>query len=203
MPRTPTRTRLRLRATDLRRSIDPRALPGPRAWSRHRTHIIGQERAIQALELGLRLEAPGYNVFVSGPGGTGRMTTTRHILGKFKEPRRPLRDYVYVYNFQEPDRARLLVLQPGLGLRLKRVTEQLVEGIKSKLARVLRMETMQAERDQVAAAYQQQEEELSSAFQRRVCQAGFAPVDVEDGPVVERDILPIIDEKPQTLAAHD
>jgi hypothetical protein len=99
-------------------------LPSREACARHRSHIIGQDRAIEAMRLGLQLESPGYNVFLCGPSGSGRMTTARHVLREFREPRHPLHDFVYTYNFHEPDRARLLVLDPGEGLRLKRAMQK-------------------------------------------------------------------------------
>lgn len=36
--------------------------------------IIGQPRAVEAMEFGLAMETPGYNLFLSGPVGTGKTT---------------------------------------------------------------------------------------------------------------------------------
>ena len=36
--------------------------------------MIGQERALSALDLALNISEPGFNLFVSGPPGTGRST---------------------------------------------------------------------------------------------------------------------------------
>ena len=41
---------------------------------------IGQERAISALELGLDIDAHGFNLFISGIPGTGRNTALRAQL---------------------------------------------------------------------------------------------------------------------------
>src|ERR1041384_4986951 len=40
--------------------------------------IIGQERALRALRLGLEMKYPGYNVFVRGFSGPGGVTPTKH-----------------------------------------------------------------------------------------------------------------------------
>lgn len=42
------------------------------------TDIIGQERAVEALEFGLSMKSQGYNLYVSGPVGTGKATLASH-----------------------------------------------------------------------------------------------------------------------------
>ena len=44
------------------------------------TVILGQERALRAVRLGLDIESEGYNVFVTGLAGTGRDTTVKMML---------------------------------------------------------------------------------------------------------------------------
>jgi predicted ATP-dependent protease len=198
-----TGKKLRVKPQNLRRQINPRALPKSKEYSRHRTHIIGQDRAIEALELGLRLESPGYNAFVSGPSGTGRMTTAKHILQNFKQPRRALHDYVYVHNFQEPDRPRLLILKPGQGVKLKKAMDNLVKTIKRELPRATATEACQNERDRAIREYQKKEHELVSAFQEKVRRSKFSVVEVQSGPITEHDVLPVIGGEPQHLAALD
>ncbi|MBV1919046.1 MAG: AAA family ATPase, partial [Pseudomonadales bacterium] len=36
-------------------------------------HILGQRRATEALEFGIDIRQPGYNLYVSGESGTGRV----------------------------------------------------------------------------------------------------------------------------------
>jgi hypothetical protein len=77
--------------------------------------IVGQPRALEALRLGARLWAPGYNVYVSGISGTGRLTTVQKILEETLESCPPLFDYCYVHNFRFPAQPRLLRLPRGRG----------------------------------------------------------------------------------------
>jgi ATP-dependent Lon protease len=180
--------------------VSPADLPSPRSYLRHRSHIIGQERAISALELGLSLDSPGFNIYVSGPAGSGKMTTTKHILAGFKQPREPLQDYIFLHNFQEPDRPRLLMLSPGVGLKLKKALDNLTQTLKRELNRAVATEHTQKDRDRVIAAYQKSEHELVSGFQDRVRQARFLVAEVQSGPVVEHDVLPMIGDEPQPMA---
>ena len=39
--------------------------------------IIGQDKAMGLLRLGLSIERPGYNIFLSGDEGSGRLTALR------------------------------------------------------------------------------------------------------------------------------
>ncbi len=92
--------------------------------------LIGQPRALRALKLGLEINARGYHILISGPSGTGRMTAIRRIL-KDLPPLQPLHDLVYVNNFQEPERPKLLVLPAGKGLDFKRAIDSMVNGVKN------------------------------------------------------------------------
>ena len=62
--------------------------------------IIGQERAQKALKLGLGMKAEGFNVFVSGIQGTGKLTAVKEFLETLAsmEPAPP--DWCYVNNFK-------------------------------------------------------------------------------------------------------
>ena len=42
--------------------------------------IIGQDRGVEAFRFGMGMKRNGYNVFVTGPTGTGRMATVRKLL---------------------------------------------------------------------------------------------------------------------------
>ncbi len=64
--------------------------------------IIGQPRATRAIEFGLDMEAPGYNIFVLGPGRTGRTTTIQRFLAQRAAQEPTPDDWIYVHNFQHP-----------------------------------------------------------------------------------------------------
>ena len=70
--------------------------------------IIGQDRAVRAIRLGLAIHSPGYNVFVVGHIGTGRNTTINRFLEEAPGKASPPPDLAYVHNFKEPDSPRLL-----------------------------------------------------------------------------------------------
>ena len=46
--------------------------------------IIGQDRARKALVLGMAIQHPGYNIYVSGDAGTGKLSAVRKSLSSFR-----------------------------------------------------------------------------------------------------------------------
>ena len=75
--------------------------------------VLGQERAVEALQFGVAMPRPGYNVFVMGEPGTGRFSfVKRYLKAEGKRLQTPA-DWVYVNNFDEPREPRALELPGG------------------------------------------------------------------------------------------
>lgn len=81
--------------------------------------IIGQDRAIHALEFGLEMESSGYNIYVSGKSGTGRNTIIKDLVRKFAEKKPDPNDWCYVNNFENEDSPRILWFPRGRGREFK------------------------------------------------------------------------------------
>ena len=75
--------------------------------------VLGQERAVEALQFGVAMPRPGYNVFVMGEPGTGRFSfVKRYLKAEAKRMQTPA-DRVYVNHFDEPREPRALELPSG------------------------------------------------------------------------------------------
>ncbi|MBL7005607.1 MAG: AAA family ATPase [Spirochaetia bacterium] len=107
--------------------------------------IIGQPRAVQALEMGLSIPGKGYNIFVSGEPGTGRMTAIRMILKK-QALTGTLQDILYVNNFSRPEFPVLILLPAGKGLEFQQALKGLVHRIKEELIKQLEDTTDSSEK---------------------------------------------------------
>src|SRR5689334_25408881 len=75
-----------------------------------REGLVGQDRALRALKMGVELTAPGYNVFVCGLAGTSRGGTIARMIGELHPTMKQSQDRCYVNNFKFVDRPRLLTL---------------------------------------------------------------------------------------------
>ena len=90
------------------------------------TEIIGQERAVDAIEFGIDIQRPGYNLFVLGESGSGRHSVVRRILEANAAQEAAPSDWCYINNFTEANKPRLLRVPAGRGGQLKRDMQQFV-----------------------------------------------------------------------------
>ncbi|NGZ10459.1 MAG: hypothetical protein CV088_13905 [Nitrospira sp. LK70] len=94
------------------------------------TEIIGQERAVEALEFGLNMKGPGFNLYVSGPVGTGKGTLVRQMVTRMALAAPTPPDWCYVNNFQDSSRPTSLALPAGQGASFKREMAAFIEGLR-------------------------------------------------------------------------
>lgn len=90
---------------------------------------IGQERAIGAIEFGVRMPHEGFNLYVMGSTGLGRHTLVKDALLRQSEGDSRPEDWCYVSNFQNPHCPRTLALPAGTGRELRRDMLQLIDDL--------------------------------------------------------------------------
>src|SRR5688572_17236453 len=123
-----------LEASELRRAVDPATLGFKTTDELHPiTGLIGQDRALKAIQFGVNIKSHDFNIFVLGPPASGKTTAVKAHLGpKAAEAPTPS-DWVYVYNFDNPNRPRALKLPHG---RAKELASGMV-GVLDELRSVL------------------------------------------------------------------
>ncbi len=122
------------------------------------TEVVGQQRAVEAIELAIDLRQPGYNLFVLGESGSGRHSVVRHLLEKKARTQPAPDDWCYVNNFAEPDKPRLLRVPAGRGAELARDMEQFVNELTRSVAAAFESEQHQARVEAINNAYKAREE---------------------------------------------
>ena len=95
--------------------------------------MLGQERALGALEFGIGIRQPGYNLFILGPAGSGKHTVVEQHLRQQSSKEQTPTDYCYLNNFKQPHRPWLVQLQPGEGHVLYQDMQQLIEDLRSAI----------------------------------------------------------------------
>ncbi len=136
--------------------------------------IIGQPRALRAIDFGLDVRGPGFNVFVLGYGGSGRMTTVERALTEHAAAQPTPGDWVYVYNFKEPLRPRAMCLPAGRARLFKQDMIGLVNFLKSDLRRTFEGEAYQRAATQLVRELDNQRAAILQEFDQRARPQGFA-----------------------------
>jgi lon-related putative ATP-dependent protease len=160
--------------------------------------IIGQPRGVQAIEFGIKMDSPGYNIYVLGESGTGRTTAIKQFVESQagNDPVPP--DWVYVNNFVEPHKPLAIKLPHGEGFRLSDSLQQLVKELKTEIARAFDNQAFRDAALEIRHILEGKREELYLALQNRAREMsavllttpeGFRIVPAKDGqPLQAQDI---------------
>jgi ATP-dependent Lon protease len=161
--------------------------------------IIGQPRAVDALNMALEIESVGYNVFVSGPVGTGRTTTVKNLLETTRGQARELDDKCYVNNFRDPDQPRLLRLRAGYGREFRRDIDEFIDFLVKTVPVLLESDTYQQRRSALVDGFKERGGARVRDFEKRIIAEGFALV--QTGPLGRPELAPIVEKQPVSIDA--
>lgn len=157
--------------------------------------VVGQERAMSALDLGLKLRHPGFNVYVAGITGTGRLSTIRRALEQMKSKIESAADRCYVYNFVDASRPVLLTFARGQGKVFKDDMEELIRVLRSEVPKALESQHVVREREMLVERYQRKEKSLFEEFAEELKKKGFALIQVQEGTYMAPTVFPIVGEE--------
>ncbi len=155
--------------------------------------IIGQDRALMSIRMGLDLKHRGYNIFITGLVGTGRTTTIKHLLETMEKADSVPPDICYMNNFRNPSMPVCIELKAGHGVRLAADMEGMIFNLKKKIPAVLKSEFYTERRKKLVERIQSKQKQIISEFEKKINKEGFAMVSVQIGPVVKPQLVPVID----------
>jgi pentatricopeptide repeat protein len=158
--------------------------------------IIGQERGVEAFRFGINIEKSGYNVFVTGMVGSGRMSTVKKLLEEMSKKDAPPDDLCYVNCFKNPETPILLRFEAGQGLGFKKDMKIFVNRLKKEVPALFESQEFIAAKKQIGEAYEKQAGSFFKDLEQKVKAEGFALVDVQVGQSTRRELMPLVDEKP-------
>jgi lon-related putative ATP-dependent protease len=200
MAPAPLRETCRLSAGSVRWTCDPAGLgfasTGDLPVDATDTQIVGQSRAVRALQFGLTLDQAGYNVFVNGPPGTGRNTYTRAEVEQAARDRTVPQDWLYVRNFASQSEPVAISLPPGRGRAFRQDMSELITEVREGLRRTFASEVYERERADVVRQHEQRVGEVWQELERQVRGRGLVvqrtptgivtvPVDLQGHPISE------------------
>lgn len=161
--------------------------------------ILGQERALKAIKLGLEMEYLGYNLFVTGKAGTGRSTTIKMSLDGRKRDGLKFDDKCYVNNFKNPDMPRAINLPAGQGKIFKKDMQNLISILRKKTPLIFDSNRYQNSKKLIITNFENAQKEMVKKFEKEVNKENFTLVQVQIGAYTKPEILPLIMDKPISL----
>ncbi len=135
---------------------------------------IGQVRALKALDFGLEIESHGFNIYILGESGTGKMTTIKKILEEKAKSEPVPDDWCYVYNFKNPDIPHSLNLPPGTGLTFHKDMVELVNTLQQEIPKIFESKEYEKQRTKIFEEFQQKQKTLFSKLEKEVKEKDFS-----------------------------
>ena len=189
-----------LSVEELRKVCDPAQFPfSTTADLTPLDSIIGQKRAVSAMEFGFDITSPGFNVFVAGMSGTGKSSITRRLLERIAAEQPVPDDVAYVHNFDDPDSPHVLTLPPGIACRLRAEMQDLVEDLQDEVPKAFEGKEFEEQRRQTAERHQERKQQLMEKLEEGARKRGF---ELKSTPMGFRTI-PIHDGKPLTQEEYE
>ncbi|MEW6195761.1 MAG: AAA family ATPase [Bacteroidota bacterium] len=158
--------------------------------------IVGQERALKALRVGVDLKSPGYNIFVTGLSGTGKFTTIKMVLESIKPNHTQLYDYAYVNNFKDEDRPLLLVFQAGKAIHFKKDLYRAITFLQEKIPQVLSNDPYSSKKKQILSDFGKAQQSMMIEFEDKLQKDNFTLGQIKIGELARPEILAVIDNQP-------
>ncbi len=156
----------------------------------------GQERALEALTFGAGARGEGFNLFVMGPPGAGKLEMVRRFLAARARDEATPSDWCYLHNFVEPNRPLLCRLPSGQGERWRQDLQQLIEELRTTIPATFESDEYQGRLQELQQQLSRRQREAfeevhEEAEQKEIAlistPSGFSFAPMKDGEVLDPD----------------
>lgn len=155
--------------------------------------IYGQERGTTAIAFGIDIDHPGYNIYVLGPSGSGRLTAVKHFIDDHAQHSLTPDDWCYIYNFQQPHKPKAVRLPAGYGRAFKDDLSSLITTLQIEISEIFESEVYLKAQAQIREQFDNESQRILSQVQQLATQKSFNLQPTPQGAVV---MIPIRDGKP-------
>ena len=186
----------RVEPDQLRRRLDPASLGfETTADVEPLAGTVGQARALDALGFGLEIGTPGYNIFATGPIGTGRRTTVEAHLRAHAADEATPQDWIYLFDLGDDGDPIAQALPPGRGQEFAESMRGFVAEARRRIPEAFESESYHERRHSIAEEVGRRREEVLAELRSFAVQHGLAleltPAGLMTVPVVDnRPISP-------------
>lgn len=159
--------------------------------------IYGQERGIKALEFGTDIDIKGYNLYLEGPSGVGKTMYTKKFLDKKAEKGKVPNDWVYIYNFENPNEPIAVSFPAGQGKVFQNTMENFVKDVRKDIKKTFNNDDFEKEKQIIKQEFEEKRENLLEKLNQKTMIQGFQVKSTENGVYM----MPVLDGK--TLAEDE
>jgi len=157
------------------------------------TEVVGQSRAVQAIQFGIGMAQQGYNIFALQPAGLD----SRELLQQFFEEQAVQQDippdWCYVHDFDHAHKPRAIELPAGKGQEYRADMADLVDELRTTLSAAFESEEYQTRRQMIEQTFREQQAEAFNELQQRAQRESIALIRTSAGivlaPVREGEVL--------------
>lgn len=127
---------------------------------------LGQERAFDALQFGLRIKGNGFNLYALGPTGTGKFSATEQVVRQIATEKRPAFDWCYVNNFATPYQPVALKFPTGRGAQFRVDMESLTEDVSAAIPAAFESEEYRSRAEEIEEEFHQRQTDAMTSLQK-------------------------------------
>ncbi|MEO1403516.1 MAG: ATP-binding protein [Cyanobacteria bacterium J06635_1] len=144
-------------------------------------NMLGQGRAVEAIQFGVAVEHDGYNLFVLGPPGTGRHSFVQQFLSQKAADKPTPSDWCYVNNFEQPRQPKVIELPAGKACQFRADIRHLIEDAHSAIPAAFESENYRNRRQAIEQVVKQQHQEAFEDVRQHAIERGLDIVETETG----------------------
>jgi lon-related putative ATP-dependent protease len=171
-----------LGAEKLRRVTDPAQFPFQTTGSLPEPFgPVGQDRAMRAVHFGAGMAQAGYNIFVSGPAGSGKRAAVGRALKRLAAAMPASPDIAYVHNFAAPHRPRALRFPAGDGAKFKAAMQEFAASLKGVMPKLFESEAYRKRRAGLEEEFHRTAERTFDHLRREAEIHGLALIERGEG----------------------
>ncbi len=156
-----------LRDSDLRRLCDPNVFNFKNTSEiEPLDEVIGQERAVHAIDFGLNMKSSGYNIFVTGIEGTGKSTIIKDTGNQHAKTLPTPVDWCMVNNFKDEFHPKAIPVSTGKATAFCRTMSKLIDDLKKELPKTFEHESYQERQSEVQKKYADQQKRIFKKLEK-------------------------------------
>lgn len=143
--------------------------------------VIGQSRAMDAINFGISIDQEGYNLFAVGSSSIAKLSVIRQKIEEQAINEPTPADWCYINNFEEPNKPLYLKLPAGRGVLLRKDFDSMVEALSVAIAAVFKSTDYQNRKKVVQKEYKEQRNKIFDEIRSEANKFGIELLQTSDG----------------------